>query len=129
MSYSSTQIVEDYAKLRTIPALMTALFALFGLYQFGGMNTPTFQWLNYTLTYGHAMVGSLGVYIIAFMSSETRRFEDYSTVEKGLIAAGLLLIFGQQHIATLADFIATNQPTSGIVAYLITIVSWGVAVR
>ena len=129
MSYGSGNVLEDYAKLRTLPALLSVVFAMTSMYQFGGVDSLHIVWLNYTLTSGHAMLLGIATFAVAFMSSETKQFENYATAEKVLIGSGFLLVFGQQHIAFIADAIANNQPTGGIVAFLITLLAWGVAVR
>ena len=122
-------LVSDYAQLRTIPALLSVLFAVCSAYQFGGLSQPTLIWLDYTLTQGHAMLLGIGIFAVAFASSETKQFANYRPGEKVIIVAGFVLMFGQQHIGFIADTLANNQPAGGIVAFLITMLAWGVAVR
>lgn len=126
---SVTGMLGDYARLRTIPALLSVLFAATTLYQFGGVSQPTFEWVGYTLVPAHAMLVSLGAYIVAFASSETKEWRNYTSAERVLIAAGILIVFGQQQITAISSMMAAHQPASGIVAYLITMLGWGVAVR
>ena len=124
-----TDLVNDYANLRTIPAFLGIIFGLSSLYQFGGVATLEFTWLSYTLTTEHAMFVSLGTYAVAFASSETKSLEYYENWEKGVIAAGPILIVGQQYIGFISDMIANNGMAGGVVAFVIALASWGVAVR
>jgi hypothetical protein len=126
---SVSNLASDYANLRTIPAILGIVFGLASLYQFGGIATVELVWLNYTLGTQHAMLISLGTYAIAFASSETKSLEYYEDWEKVLIAAGPALIVGQQYVGFIGDMIANNGTAGGVVAFVIALVSWGVAVR
>lgn len=130
-SYSRTMsdTLSDYTHLRTLPALLSVVFVLAGLYQFGGISEVMITWLNYTLTAQHATFISLGAYAIAFASSETKRFEHYERWEQIAIAAGPLVIVGYQYVPQIADIINTSSNLGPIVAFLATVVAWGVAVR
>lgn len=119
----------DYASLRTIPALLSVLFALSTMYQFGGLSQPSFQWLGYQMTGAHAMLISLGSYIVAFASSETKEFKNYATGERVLIALSMVIVFGQQQIVTISEMMAAHQPAAGMVAYLLVMLGWVVAIR
>jgi len=126
---SMSSLTNDYMELRTIPALLGIVFAIASLYQFGGISEVHITWLDYTLSTQHAMFVSLATLLVAFASSETKQFEAYEDWEKVLIAAGPLLIVSQQYVTEVADIIANNDPTGGIVAFVISVMAWGVAVR
>lgn len=81
MAYSGapSDLVSDYANLRTVPAILGIAFALASLYQFGGVATLEFTWRSYTLQSGHAMLVSLGTMVVAFALSETKSFDYYET--------------------------------------------------
>ena len=130
-SYSRTMsdTLSDYTHLRTLPALLSVVFVLAGLYQFGGISEVMLTWLDYTLTAEHATFISLGAYAIAFASSETKQFESYERWEQIAIAAGPLVIVGYQYVPQIADIINTNSNLGPLVAFLATVVAWGVAVR
>lgn len=128
-SYSINGIANDYMELRTIPAFLGIFFAIASLYQFGGITEFHLVWLDYTLTTQHAMLGSLGIFAIAFASSETRQFEHYEDWEKAVIAAGPALIVLHEYTAFTADLFASNEPLLPILGFIITLASWGVAVR
>lgn len=121
--------MKDYTNLRTVPAMMTVVFAAATLYQFGGVPAPELLWANYVMTTQHAMIVSLGTYAIAFASSETKSFERYSDQEKALIAGGPLLIIGHEYVTFLADIPVQHDPLGGIVFFAVVMVGWGVAVR
>lgn len=122
--------LQDYTELKTIPAMLSVAFIAAGLYQFGGISDITLTWLNsYTLTTQHATFASLGAYVVAFASSETKSFEHYEQWEQGLIAAGPLLILGYQYVDQVASIINTTSNVGPIAAFLVTVAAWGVAVR
>ena len=131
MAYSNSMsgVLSDYTHLKTIPALLSVVFVLAGLYQFGGISSVEIVWASYTLTETHAMVASLGAYAIAFLSSETKNFEYYDDWEKVLILGGPALILAHTYSATVADLIATQSHLGPILAFLVTVASWAVAVR
>jgi len=126
---SMSGMLSDYTHLRTLPALLSVVFVLAGLYQFGGISEVNLTWMNYTLTAEHATFVSLGSYAIAFASSETKQFESYEDWEKVAIAAGPAIIVAYQYMPTIADVINTTSNLGPIVAFLATVVAWGVAVR
>ncbi|MDB9250038.1 hypothetical protein PN419_13695 [Halorubrum ezzemoulense] len=126
---SMSNVVEDYTQLNTIPALLSVAFVMAGLYQFGGISDVTLTWINYTLTAQHATFASLGVYVVAFASSETKEFRYYEDWEQAMIAAGPLLIVGYQYVPQVADIVNTSSNLGPIVAFLVTVGAWGVAVR
>ena len=128
-SRSMSDTLSDYTHLRTLPALLSVVFVLAGLYQFGGISEVMLTWFSYSLTAQHATFVSLGAYAIAFASSETKRFEHYEDWEKVAIAAGPLVIVGYQYVPQIADIINTSSNLGPIVAFLATVVAWGVAVR
>ncbi|TKX45171.1 MULTISPECIES: hypothetical protein [unclassified Halorubrum] len=130
-SYSNSMgdALSDYTHLRTLPALLSVVFVLAGLYQFGGISEVMLTWIDYTLTAQHATFISLAAYAIAFASSETKQFESYEQWEQVAIAVGPLVIVGYQYVPQLADLINTSSNLGPIVAFLATVVAWGVAVR
>ena len=126
---SVSGLVSDYSHLRTLPALLSVVFALASLYQFGGITEVHLVWFDYTLTTQHAMLTSVGVYALAFASSETKAFDRYQDWEKVMIAAGPALIVGHQYVDFISNLVNTTSNTGPIVAFLITVAAWGVAVR
>jgi len=127
---SMSGMVNDYTHLRTVPALLSVLFIATGLYQFGGISQFTLNWgLAYTITAEHAAIASIAVFAIAFMSSETRSFDYYETWEMVFIGASPLLIVGHQYVGWVNTQITNNSPTLSILAFLVTVIGWGVAVR
>ena len=128
-SRSMSDTLSDYTHLRTLPALLSVVFVLAGLYQFGGISEVMLTWLDYSLTAQHATFVSLGAYAIAFASSETKQFESYERWEQIAIAAGPAVIVGYQYVPQIADIINTSSNLGPIVAFLATVVAWGVAVR
>jgi len=130
-SYSNSMgdALSDYTHLRTLPALLSVVFVLAGLYQFGGISEVMLTWIDYSLTAQHATFVSLAAYAIAFASSETKQFESYEQWEQVAIAVGPLVIIGYQYVPQLADLINTSSNLGPIVAFLATVVAWGVAVR
>ncbi len=130
MSHGVKGVVSDYTSLKTIPALLGILFALSSLYQFGGISEVHLAWLDYSLTTQDAMVASLGTFAVAFASSETKEFDSYDGWEKVLIAGspGTILLFEMTDIVP--DLIlGLGDPLGYILAYLVTIAGWGVAVQ
>jgi hypothetical protein len=130
-SYSNSMgdALSDYTHLRTLPALLSVVFIIAGLYQFGGISEVMLTWIDYTLTAEHATFISLAAYAIAFASSETKQFESYEQWEQVAIALGPIIIAGYQYVPQLADLINTSSNLGPIVAFLATVVAWGVAVR
>ena len=130
-SYSNSMgnALSDYTHLRTLPALLSVVFILAGLYQFGGISEVMLTWIDYTLTAEHATFISLTAYAIAFASSETKQFDSYEQWEQVAIALGPIIIAGYQYVPQLADLINTSSNLGPIVAFLATVVAWGVAVR
>ena len=122
-------MLDDYKNLRAIPALLSVFFVLASLYQFGGIASVELSWFNYTLTTQHALFVSMGAYAVAFASSETRTFEAYDSWEQAMIAAGPLVIIGHEYVQFITDLIATEGNTGPILAFLLVVISWGVAVR
>jgi hypothetical protein len=132
MGYSDSSmsgVVSDYARLRTVPALLSIFFAMASLYQFGGVAELNFTWFNYTLTAQHGLIASLGIFALAFASSETRQFDNYEDWEKVLIAAGPVLLVAHQYIGVISTAFSNNAPMLPIIGFLISVASWGVAVR
>lgn len=131
MGYSNSPsgMLSDYAHLRTVPALLSIFFAMASLYQFGGVAELNFTWFNYTLTAQHGLVASLGIFALAFASSETRSFDRYADWEKVLIGAGPVLLVSHQYVDPISTAFSNNAPWLPIIAFLVSVASWSVAVR
>lgn len=121
----------DYATLRTLPAFMSVIFAAASLYQFGGVSSLEITWFGgYVLNTSDAVLLSLGIYAIAFASSETKQMENYENWEMALVAASPAVILGYEYVTEVTDFFnSIGDPLGAQVAFLITIVGWGVAVQ
>ena len=128
-SNSFSGMMSDYAHLRTIPAMLGIVFALSSLYQFGGIATVELTWLDYTLTAQHSMLVSLGTMLVAFASSETRDFDMYEDWEMIGIAAAPVLIIGTQYVTEIEDIVLNSGDMVAMAAFLVTVGSWGIAVR
>lgn len=129
-----SDMASDYMNIRSLPAMLSVGFILASLYQFGGISDVTLSWLagsgGYTLTGQHAIMVSLGAFAAAFASSETKRFENYENWEKVAIAAGPGVILGQQYVTEVNDFLVSlGDPLGMQLAFIATVVSWGVAVQ
>ena len=122
--------MNDYLNLRTLPAAIGIVFAVASLYLFGAISGLTFGWgIEYQITDSHALWVSLGAYLLAFASSETRDFAHYERWEQVMIAAGPGLMVLSQHWTWLVDQMAANSPHFAIVAFLISFASYGVLVQ
>lgn len=128
-SRSLNGVLSDYSQLRAVPALLGMLFSIFGLYQFGAFSTLELAWFDYTIETNHVMFGSLAIYAVAFMSSETRSFEHYDDWEQALIAASPVLIVGYEYVGFVADLVNSADPWSQVLAFLIVAGGYGVAMR
>lgn len=126
-----TGMLGDYAHLRTLPAMLSVVYVLAGLYQFGGVSDVTLVWLsNYTLTAEHATFAGIGTFLVAFASSETKSFDRYETWEQAAIALGPLVIIGQQYMTEIDSLLMDlGDPLGYQIAFVLTVASWGVAVR
>ena len=122
--------LNDYMNLRTLPAAIGIVFAIASLYLFGLFQGLTFGWgIDYELTSSHALWASLGAYLLAFASSETRSFDKYERPEQGLIVAGPAVMVASQHWTWFADQMAANSPHLAMVAFAVSFVSYGVLVQ
>jgi hypothetical protein len=120
----------DYAQIRVVPALASVLFIAASALQFGAIEPITVTWLDFTLDTSYSMVVSLGVFALAFASSETKSFEHYDQWEQIVIGLGPALILGHEFVPALSDFIASiGDPTGYAIAFVVTMASWAVAVR
>jgi hypothetical protein len=120
----------DYANLRTLPAVLSVAFIGASLYQFGGISEIQLVWLDYTLTAEHSVLASIITFLLAFASSETRQFENYEMWEMAVIASGPIAILGEQYLTEVTDFLVSiGDPLGFQVAFFLTVLSWGVAVR
>jgi hypothetical protein len=121
--------VQDYTQLRTLPALLSVAFVLSSLYSFGGISQFSLDWVGYEIQKSDATHVSLIVLLVAFASSETRDYTEYQLWEQVAIAASPVIIMTHQYLTTVEQFINSNQPEAGLIAFGITLFSWGVAVR
>ena len=125
-----TGMVSDYARLNTLPAMLSVVYILAGLYQFGGISTVDLTWLDYSLTTQHSVIASLGTMLIAGFSSETRSFDGYEDWEMVVIALGPAVILGHEYTTEVTDVLMElGDPTGLQVAFFLTLASWAVAVR
>ena len=122
-------LLDDYSQLRAVPALLGIVFAVASLYQFGGVNELTLTWFDYTLTDTHAMLVSLGVLVVAFMSSETKQFENYEDWEQVLIGATPALVVGHYYIPFIESLVNTADPWGQIAAFLLCVSGYASAMR
>ncbi len=132
MSYQNraSDMVSDYMNIRSLPAMLSVAFVAASLYQFGGVTTVELPWLSYTLTTQHSLLISLGAFAAAFASSETKQFEYYEDWEKIAIALGPAVILGNEYLPAVNDFLTSlGDPLGMQLAFLATVVSWGVAVQ
>jgi hypothetical protein len=124
-----SRTINNYAQLNTIPALLSIFFALASLYTFGGIAEVHLVWFDYTLTAEHAALGSMFVLAVAFASSETRDFQRYETWEQLMIGLAPVLILGAEYIDFISQAFADHDPTLGIIAFVLSVAAWGVAIR
>ena len=133
MAHSSrnmSSMLDDYMNLRTLPAAIGIVFTISSLYLFGGIAGLSLEWgLDYTLTSGHALWASLGAYILAFASSETRSFDRYEQWEQVMIAAGPAVMIAYNHSTWFNDMIVTNEPHLAGIAFLVSFASYAVLVQ
>ncbi|WP_336329233.1 hypothetical protein [Haloarcula sp. CGMCC 1.2071] len=132
MSYQNraSDMVTDYMNIRSLPAMLSVAFVAASLYQFGGVTTVELPWLSYTLTTQHSLLISLGAFAAAFASSETKQFEYYEDWEKIAIALGPAVILGNEYLPAVNDFLTSlGDPLGMQLAFVATVVSWGVAVQ
>lgn len=128
-SDSVMDMIGDGAQLKTIPAFLSIAYAVASLFAFGGLASLELTWISYTLTQSHAVILSLGVYALAFASSETNRFDSYSSGQQVLIVAGPAIMLAQRFLPSVGDYITTNSPAAGIVAFVVAFLGWAVMVR
>ncbi|WP_135827907.1 hypothetical protein [Halorussus halobius] len=134
-SSGARSMVSDYANIRSIPAILSVAFIAASLYQFGGISAIELMWLggangSYTLSTQHSLLVSLGAFVVAFASSETKSFEHYELQEQVLIALGPALILGNEYVTVVSDLLTNiGDPLGMQLAFVATIVSWAVAVQ
>ena len=133
-SYSSMAgALSEYANLRTLPAIFSVVFVATSLYQFGGITEITLTWFsNYSLTTEHAALAGIAVYAAAFMSSETKRFENYETWEQVSLGAVPVVTLGYQYVTEIQSLIndlGGTSPLGAQLAFAVTLFGWFVAVR
>lgn len=133
MAHSATRsasgLMDDYTQLRTLPAMLSVAFVLASLYQFGGIAAIELTWLDYALTPQHAVLVSMGSFVVAFASSEAKSFEAYRDWEQAVIAAGPALILGYEYVGFVSTTLNDFGEMALIAAFFVTVASWGVAVR
>lgn len=120
--------VDDYSNLRTLPAMLSVAFVGSSLYMFNGLAELTFLWADYTLTDQHAMVVSLVVGFVAFMSSETNDFEKYAGWEQAIMVLGIVAIVAIPMSGTVASLVFGFGLAGEVGAFLLSIAAWGVAI-
>ena len=129
-SSSISRYTDDYMNMRTLPAMLSVVFIVFGAFSFGAVDAITFNWFDYTFQNEHAVIVSLGAYVAAFASSETRRFESYEGWEQAAVAAGPIVIVGHAYVPQINDFILSiGDPLGNQIAFALTLVSWAVATQ
>lgn len=134
MSYQNKMngMMGDYLNARQIPMLLSGAFLIASAYQFGFFgNDIILAWFgNYTLTADHSIMVSLGAWVFAFASSETKELQYYEDWEKVAIALGPTVILGEYLFTGMTDFLLSlGDPLGMQLAFLAATVSWGVAVR
>jgi hypothetical protein len=123
-------LLQEYGQIKSIPATLSAAWLATGLYGLGGMKAIEFVWINYTLSPAHATLGGLLVYLLAFMGSETKQFENYEPVEQLLVVAGPAVFAAEAYFPAFDDFlISLGDPLGHQIAFALTVVAWMVAVR
>jgi hypothetical protein len=126
---SITGLASDYSHLRTLPALLSLIFGVASFYLFGGTPELYLSWFDYTLTNQHALIASLAIFAVAFMSSETRDFDHYEDWEKVLIGVPPVLMLAHQYTNFVADAMANYDPWLAVLLWIASLVGWSVAVR
>lgn len=120
----------NYSNLKTVPALLGILFGLASLFLYGAFGSAlTIEWFDWMITTDHAAGVSLIVLLVAFMSSKTRRFEDYADWEKVLIGLVVVLSIATGRFEMVDSIIFYADPWTPIVAFLVSIAGYGTAVR
>ena len=131
-SYNKSSIkglVSDYSHLRALPALLSLIFGVASFYLFGGTPELYLSWFDYTLTNQHALIASLAIFALAFMSSETRDFDYYQDWEKVLIGVPPALMLAHQYTNFVPDAMAQYDPWLAVLLWIASLVGWSVAVR
>ena len=129
MHNSMSETVSNYTQLNTIPALMGILFAMSAGVQFLGMQISIAIPASYSFPSTHAMLVSIGVLVIAFASSDTKDWRYYESWEQIVVGAAVVLMVGAEYIVEIDDFIAANDPITGIAAFLVSMAAWSVLAR
>lgn len=128
MATRSSSFLADYTQLNTIPAVSGILFAVSSGVQFLGASI-TLQYPAYTFPSEHAMLVSLGALLVAFASSDTKDWRYYDQWEQVLVALAVVLMIGAEYLTEISTLISNNNPTAGVLAFLITVAAWGVLAR
>ena len=112
----------------TVPAIAGLLFSAAAAVQFLQAEV-SLGLLNWSLEPGIALLVSLSSLVVAFASSRTRDWRLYSTSEQSIIALAILIMVSHQFSPTVALAVQNNQPFSGVLAFSMGIVSWGILAR
>jgi len=128
-SESPTDVLEEYMQLRSVPALLSILFAMMGMFLFELIAAPeVLVYGGYTFSTDHAFILSVAVAAVAFLSSEARSFEMYEQWEQALMGLGFGTMLLQRYITEVNDLVMTNDHTQ-VLAFLLTVAAWGVLIR
>lgn len=131
MATSNRGMLSNYTQLNTIPALTGILFATGAAVQFLGASitiAPAAD-MSYTFEASHALLVSLVTLVIAFASSDTKDWRYYETYEQATVGVAALFMVGAEYLVEISDLITNNEPTMGIVAFVVSMAAWGVLAR
>ena len=128
MAYSPTGFLDQYKNLNTIPALAGILFAVSAAVQFlnATVSVAPSADLAYSFAGTDALLVGIVSLLVAFASSESRDFTYLETWEQAAVAVTVAVMVGMEYTTEVADIMANNQPASGIVAFLVGMVAWGI---
>lgn len=122
-------LASDYGTLRAIPAGLGVIFGMATLYLFGAFAVVELAWFDYTIQTTHAMGASLGVMLVAFMSSETRSLPHYEDWEKALIAYAPSSTIAYEYFDPFAQIVNYSEPWTQIGAAGLCFIGYYVAIR
>ena len=121
--------LRSYSQLNTIPAVLGILFAISAGVQFLGAQISIAVPMTYSFDPAHAMLVSLGVLVLAFASSETKDWRYYDAWEQVTVGLAVVVMVGQEYITEISEFIASNDPVTGVAAFVLSMAAWGVLAR
>lgn len=128
MATRSRSAYAKYADLNTVPAVMGIVFAVTAAVQFLGA-TISFTTPVYTFDPTHALVLGLVVLIVAFASSDTKDWRHYETWEQGAVALAVLLMVGNEYLVEIQDILTQNSPHAAYIAFVVSMMAWGILSR